>query len=61
VGYFTVNPESGDGEIDWDWLFRQPALEIGAFFRHIRLPGPLTVLMNGKKQEGVILRPDGLD
>jgi hypothetical protein len=61
VGYFTVNPESGDGQLDWDWLFDRPALEIGAFFRHIRLPEPLTVLMNGKKQEGVILRPDGLD
>jgi glycine cleavage system pyridoxal-binding protein P len=27
----------------------------------IRLQEPLTVLMNGKTQEGVILRPDGLD
>jgi len=61
VGYFTVNPESGDGEVDWDWLLRQPALETGVFFRHIRLQEPLTVLMNGKTQEGVILRPEGLD
>ena len=22
VGYFTVNPENGDGEVDWDWLSR---------------------------------------
>ncbi|HEV8118374.1 MAG TPA: PEP/pyruvate-binding domain-containing protein, partial [Thermoanaerobaculia bacterium] len=23
VGYFTVNPESGDGYVDWDWLRAQ--------------------------------------
>jgi hypothetical protein len=60
VGYFTVNPESGDGAVDWDWLYRQPAVETGTFFRHIRLPEPLTVLMNGKTREGFVLRPEGL-
>ena len=61
IGYFTVNPESGDGRIDWDWLYSRPAEEIGTFFRHIRLEQPLTVLMNGKTQEGYVLRPQGLD
>ncbi|MBI4161820.1 MAG: hypothetical protein HY509_05165 [Acidobacteria bacterium] len=57
IGYFTVNPEAGDGRIDWDWLARQPAVEEGAFFRHIRLDRPIEVLMNGKRQQGVILKP----
>jgi CheY-like chemotaxis protein len=60
VGYFTVNPEVGDGLVDWDWLARQPAVEEGNFFRHLHLHEPVVVLMNGKKQEGVILKPDGM-
>jgi len=57
VGYFTVNPESGDGTVDWDWLETLPALSSAAHVRHIRLDAPILVLMNGKKNEGVILKP----
>ena len=57
VGYFTVNPESGDGEIDWAWLESRPALSSLDHVRHIRLEQPILVLMNGKKNEGVILKP----
>jgi hypothetical protein len=32
---------------------------IGKYFRHIRFGAPLTVKMNGKKNEGVILKPAG--
>jgi Pyruvate phosphate dikinase, AMP/ATP-binding domain len=60
VGYFTVNPEAGDGLVDWSWLALQPSLQEGSFVRHIRLPEPVTVIMNGKKQEGVILKPEDL-
>jgi CheY-like chemotaxis protein len=57
VGYFTVNPESGDGTVDWDWLESLPALSSAAHVRHIRLDKPVLVLMNGKKNEGVVLKP----
>ena len=57
VGYFTVNPESGDGAVDWEWLEGRPALSSAAHVRHIRLDAPILVLMNGKKNEGVILKP----
>ena len=57
VGYFTVNPDTGDGLVDWTWLDAQPALSAAAHVRHIRLDGPLLVLMNGKKNEGLILKP----
>ena len=56
VGYFTVNPETGDGEIDWDWLDAQPAASQAAHVRHIRLERPILVLMDGKKNEGLILK-----
>jgi CheY-like chemotaxis protein len=57
VGYFTVNPESGDGTVDWEWLEARAALSNAAHVRHIRLEKPILVLMNGKKNEGVILKP----
>ena len=57
VGYFTVNPETGDGFLDWDWLGSQPAEREGAFVRHLRFSEPLVVKINGKEQRGVILKP----
>ena len=56
MGYFTVNPEAGDGEIDWDWLDALPAVSEAAHVRHIRLERPILVLMDGQKNEGVILK-----
>ncbi|HXV76010.1 MAG TPA: DUF5752 family protein [Candidatus Polarisedimenticolaceae bacterium] len=61
VGYFTVNPEAGDGFIDWGWLAAQPATRETQFVRHIRLDGPVTVKMSGRTGQGVILKPDGGD
>ncbi len=57
VGYFTVNPRSGDDLIDWSWLAEQEAIEDSGFVRHIRLRRPLTVAMSGKTGEGIILKP----
>jgi CheY-like chemotaxis protein len=34
VGYFTVNPEVGEGFVDWDWLASQPAVRETTFVRH---------------------------
>jgi len=56
VGYFTVNPETGDGSIDWDWLDAQPALSEADHVRHLRLDQPILVLMDGRRNEGVILK-----
>lgn len=56
VGYFTANPETGDGFIDWDWLDAQPALSQAAYVRHLRVDKPLLVLMDGKRNQGVILK-----
>jgi len=59
VGYFTVNPEVGDGYMDWDWLADQPALVEQDSVRHIRVDSPVVVKMSGQKGEGVILKPAG--
>jgi CheY-like chemotaxis protein len=57
VGYFTVNPEAGEGFVDWEWLAAQPARLEDSGVRHLRFRDPLVVKMNGKKHEGVILKP----
>jgi len=57
TGYFTVNPELGDGFIDWDWLSAQPVVEEKSCVRHVRLPDLVLIKMNGRRNEGVILKP----
>jgi CheY-like chemotaxis protein len=56
VGYFTVNPETGDGFIDWDWFDARPALSQAAHVRHLRLKQPILVLMDGRRNAGLILK-----
>lgn len=56
VGYFTVNPEIGEGLIDWEWLAGQPALSDRSSVRHIRLQTPLSIRMNGREHRGVIVK-----
>jgi CheY-like chemotaxis protein len=58
VGYFTVNPQAGDGFVDWDWLAAQQAVRRTEFVSHIRLDAPAVVKMSGKSGEGVILKPE---
>ena len=59
VGYFTVNPGSGDSMIDWDWLAGQPAVTEAQYVRRLHFDDPLVVKINGKRQRGVILKPGG--
>ena len=59
VGYFTVNPDLGEGMVDWEWLAAQPALEERGCVRHLRFADPITVLMNAHSGVGMILKPDG--
>ncbi|HSS79189.1 MAG TPA: PEP/pyruvate-binding domain-containing protein [Thermoanaerobaculia bacterium] len=60
VGYFTVNPDEREGRMDWDWLDAQPAASTAAHVRHLRLVEPLLIKMNGRKGEGVILKPESV-
>jgi hypothetical protein len=56
VGYFTVNPEAGEGCLDWHFLLSQEAALVLGAVRHVHLAHPLTVLMDGRRGQGVILR-----
>jgi hypothetical protein len=59
VGYFTVNPHGNQGFIDWDWLLAQKALEEMRFTKLLRFDQPVIVRINGHKNKGVILKPEG--
>lgn len=57
IAYFTINPDLGEGEVDWPWLAAQPALEQFGSVRHLRLKTPFTVIISGTRGLGVILKP----
>ena len=59
VGYFTVNPDAGEGSLDWQWLAEQPAAEERGCVRHLQFAKPLQVVMNSRTGQGVILKPEG--
>ena len=57
VGYFTVDtnlPGEG-GIIHKEMLDAMPAVEETAWVRHVRFDRPLRILMDGMKQEGVVM------
>lgn len=58
VGYFTINPFIKDGFYDLDFLSAQPAFYEDEVIRHVRFNNPLTVMIDGKKNLGVILKPE---
>ena len=57
VGYFTINTYTGDGVFQQDVLDAMPAIEETEHVRHVRFERPMKVMMDGKKQEGVVLLP----
>ncbi len=58
IGYFTVNPDAGEGFVDWQWLAAQPAVEERDCVRHLQFAAPLVVVMNGKTSQGMIFKSD---
>ena len=57
VGYFTINTYTGDGIFQKDVLDAMPAIEETQYVRHVRFERPLKIMMDGKKQQGVVLLP----
>ena len=55
VGYFTVNTYTGDGIFRKDILDAMPAVAETQYVRHVRFDRPLRIMMDGMKQEGVVL------
>jgi len=57
VGYFTVNTYKQEGVWQKSVLDAMPAVQETDFVRHVRFTKPLKIMMDGMKQEGVVLMP----
>ena len=57
VGYFTINTYKDDGIYHKELLDAMPAVEETQFVRHVRFSRPLKIMMDGMKQEGVVILP----
>jgi CheY-like chemotaxis protein len=58
VGYFTVNPDAGEGSIDWEWLKQQPSVAEDGCVRHLHFDSPVPVIMNSRYSRGIIFKPE---
>ena len=56
VCYLTVNAFRGDGIYRQEVLNALPAVQETAHVRHVRLPAPLTIKVDGCKKEAVVLQ-----
>jgi CheY-like chemotaxis protein len=52
IHYITVT--EGKDRFDWQWLAGQPALTETRFLRHIRLPAPFVIKVDGRRSKGVM-------
>jgi CheY-like chemotaxis protein len=57
IGYFTVPLGREHGFIDWPWLEALPAAFESEHLRHVRLGESLAVVIDGRRGQGVILKP----
>ena len=58
IGYFTVNPDAGEGSVDWHWLTAQSAVSEQGCVRHLRFTQPIRIVMNSRTSQGVIFKPE---
>lgn len=55
IGYFHVHARTG-GYLDQEWLDSREVVEETDWVRHVRLPEPVEILIDGKERVGVILK-----
>ena len=55
VGYFTVNSFKNEGVYNKALLDSMPAIEETQYVRHVRFDRPLKIMMDGMKQEGLVV------
>jgi hypothetical protein len=58
VGYFTINPFINEGFYNLDYLNKQPSVFEDEYIRHIRFEKPIRVEIDGKKNFGVVFKPE---
>ena len=57
ISYINITLNQQNSYIDWKWLDDQPAKHEYDFVRHIELSTPLTVKLDGRSGNALILKP----
>jgi len=57
VGYFTIHPYIKDGFFDVEYLDSLPAVYEDDLIRQVHFDDPLTLIINGRTNSGVLMRP----
>ena len=55
VSYFSA-PRSEQSELDWEWLASQEEIQSSKYVRHVRLPVPLSIKIDGRTGQGTVLK-----
>lgn len=58
VGYFTIHPYRKDGFFDIDFLNKQQSVYEDEFLRHVRFEKPIRIVIDGRTNLGVALKPE---
>jgi hypothetical protein len=57
VGYLSVSYNTKNDKIVWDKLLSIEPIQTTKYFRHIRYPEPLCIMMDGMKRRAVVFQP----
>jgi hypothetical protein len=58
IGYINTTLNPRESRIDWSWLEKQIPVRQLKYVRHIQLPNPLTVKLDGRAGRALILKPE---
>ncbi len=56
IGYLTINSQSKNNFLDWDWLNSIEAVSETEYVRHVRLKRPLNILIDGRSGKAVVFK-----
>ena len=57
IGYINIPLDSEDCSIDWKWLKEQKIKKELDFVKHVHLPAPLTIKLDGRSGRALIMKP----
>ncbi|MDY6788326.1 MAG: PEP/pyruvate-binding domain-containing protein [candidate division WOR-3 bacterium] len=56
IGYIHIGLSNGD-IIDWDWIESLPVEDETVYFKHVKVPKGLSIILNGMKSQAIISNP----
>ena len=60
IGYFSISSSFNQSFIDWNWLQKFEAVSSKKYTKHLRFDAPIKIKMNGKSNNGIILKPENI-